>query len=169
MPIILASLVFAITLAALPSTEPGPDAEEDARYVAYLKAEQNKRRASKDNNTDSELDTDTTALHRYSNKIAVGDRHQEQKSQKARGLGLGLGLGLDMDLDTQTKQTQTSNNDRSSLPSGQLQLQTKHKSHTKSLVLLPFGCYHKPTSTSIVLCTLVLDLQLKRYYPGELA
>ncbi|WVQ66161.1 uncharacterized protein L199_004339 [Kwoniella botswanensis] len=45
MPIILASLVFAFALAALPSTEPlSPDEQEQAEHVAYLKAEREKRR-----------------------------------------------------------------------------------------------------------------------------
>ncbi|OCF40678.1 hypothetical protein I317_05527 [Kwoniella heveanensis CBS 569] len=43
MPIILASLVFAVALAALPSTEP-PDDEEQKAYVAHIAAQREKKR-----------------------------------------------------------------------------------------------------------------------------
>ncbi|KAK8849779.1 hypothetical protein IAR55_005115 [Kwoniella newhampshirensis] len=46
MPLILASLVFAAALAALPSTEP-PDEAEYERYLSYLRTQREKRRKSR--------------------------------------------------------------------------------------------------------------------------
>ncbi|WWC73816.1 uncharacterized protein I206_107788 [Kwoniella pini CBS 10737] len=103
MPIILASLVFAITLAALPSTEPQPDANEEAQYIADLKAERerSKRGTTKrgrDRFQSRELFNSTT--HTNSNQESIFFERQERK--RTENSDMGLGLGLDLDTSSQT-------------------------------------------------------------------
>ncbi|OCF73321.1 hypothetical protein I204_06552 [Kwoniella mangroviensis CBS 8886] len=101
MPIILASLVFAFALAALPSTEPfSPDEQEQAEYVAYLSDKREKRRRRIMQKEEVE--------ERRSNKVTldVDERRRtrgeelnlendDRRTRKKCDLGLGLNLPFD--------------------------------------------------------------------------
>ncbi|WVF68372.1 hypothetical protein IAT40_003137 [Kwoniella sp. CBS 6097] len=117
MPIILASLVFAVALAALPSTEP-PDDEEQRAYVAYIAAQREKKRlrqqlrlaeaeAEDERNEEERRRSAKIGYRRKMNGInltkenvekhgiADDDRQVQCSRHIVPSFGLRLGLGLD--------------------------------------------------------------------------
>ncbi|KAK6908573.1 hypothetical protein I203_102575 [Kwoniella mangroviensis CBS 8507] len=99
MPIILASLVFAFALAALPSTEPlSPDEQEQAEYVAHLKDEREKRRWKiRQKETDNfrrrldKIPNDSDERRRMRGEN-INLKNDDRRSRRKYVSGLGLNL-----------------------------------------------------------------------------
>ncbi|WWC95711.1 hypothetical protein V866_002577 [Kwoniella sp. B9012] len=99
MPIILASLVFAFALAALPSTEPlSPDEQEQAEYVAYLRDEREKRRRKiRQKETDdfrrrSDKIPNDSDERRRMRGVDINLENDDRRSRSKYDSGLGLNL-----------------------------------------------------------------------------
>ncbi|WWC92677.1 uncharacterized protein L201_007636 [Kwoniella dendrophila CBS 6074] len=98
MPIILASLVLAFALAALPSTEPcSPDESEQAQHIAYLKDQrEKKRRRSRDQSLHCGSDL-SDQDRKGKNKQTVLDN---QNDENIDGLGFQIDSNTCMTSDT---------------------------------------------------------------------
>ncbi|WVW87045.1 hypothetical protein I302_109101 [Kwoniella bestiolae CBS 10118] len=122
MPIILASLVFAFALAALPSTEPlSPDEKEQAEYVAYLKEQREKRRRKVRHAHDEEERKSSEKIVRDHKTIEGwnliqseedegddGRRRRKCTNRSRRGIdGLGLDLPYEMDTNAASSRERT--------------------------------------------------------------